>query len=411
MKEKRSGNGSSNIEFNPEWLRSTERVVRLIESIFHCKVEFSSLSRFLDELATGLFHSDQLAFLESTHLTATRFVRGIEPGVCAIPLRVRSELNRAPLIVGMALVSGLAAHSDERVEQLAEFLQLAIEARIDAFERLLDIERFEAQINQQKQRSALFADREVLGTGQTDEELTLTSEDPSLQNVISFIPLREMASDLRRRDASENTFGELGVELEEGEELGINENRFDLDLGASPANGIAIHRPLLLFSRDPRFPVHKVALEIFDKSNLWNFVNINDLDPDTLASPGAFEAMGPTCIFVPDITLLKPEQQIRLAEIYLSERSDLPGLIIGAQQDPNDLLTRGEVLQHFLSAISVVDLCPRNVDFDAPIRYRMRVAVERVEAQIRFDAPDLTAQLGRVIAMKGAIKEDGSSFH
>lgn len=296
--------------WNPEWSQAVERVARLIETLFHCRVQFLTIESFLQNHRDD-FPAQDLIFLESTLFTAPPVLRSYVAGTLMFPLKVRRAGVRSSEVglVGAAVVSGLAASDDERVLQIGEFLQLAVEAKLDAFERLLEIEQ---------QENELKVLNEVEKTGKV---LQLFKEKVEKQNIFSDLEPIALKS--------------------YGEQLKID-------------------RPLLLVRTENEAPTsHKLALEIFNRTGLWFFVSIDDLTDDTFHTAEGFRDLGRLCVFIPDLSKVSIERQMRLCETFSragTSGADHPRLIAAISEDPVALVGRGLLLPHVISLFETIDV-------------------------------------------------------
>lgn len=342
--------------WNPEWSAAIERVSALVESLFSCRVKFQTIDTFLQRDETDvapLYLEQDLVFLESTLFEPPLFIRGTRVGHFAFPLRVRRAGAPATdvSLVGIAAIEGLAASDDDRLLQLGEFLQMATESRLDAFERLLDVEH-----------------EERLFLAQAD-----TRENP---NVIRLFP-RNLATPA---DVSENSFQLRNY----GEDL-------------------ALSKPLLLVATEPSTPndvsLNRIAIEIFNRTSLWFFVSIQDLSDDAFQSAQSFRDMGRMCIFVPDLAKMTIEKQLRIAEVFGSksnstDHADSPRLITALHDSPQRLIEQGLVLPHLMALFTVVE-----IDLSLPARQAVRKIESLVhgttDARPETKASNLIPLMGR----------------
>ncbi|MBK7889756.1 MAG: hypothetical protein IPJ84_02580 [Bdellovibrionales bacterium] len=137
--------------WNEEWSESVARVGKLISSLFACQVRFQSVEAFLEQARTEELYLEQdLVFFHSRLFTPPDHLRSKRQGTIAFPLRVRrhgASANSTDVsLVGVATIERLAATDDQRLTEVGEFLKLAVEAKLDAFERLLVIEQREAEL-------------------------------------------------------------------------------------------------------------------------------------------------------------------------------------------------------------------------------------------------------------------------
>jgi hypothetical protein len=359
--------------WNPDWAQAIERVTKLIESLFACRVQFQTVESFLDieSKALALFHKQDLVFLESTLFEPPTMIRGNQPGAFAFPLRVRR--SGAPAsdvsLVGMATIEGLAASDDERLQQLGEFLQMAVEARLDAFERLLDIERREMQIL-------------------IDADIRESSK------IVQLFPR-----------------GFAPTEDDKEEPFRLRNYSDELNLT----------KPLLLVgssqSTAAGFPFGRVALELFNRTSLWFFVNIADLSEDAFASAQAFRDLGRMCIYIPDLARLPIERQIRLAEVFGSaeQDADSPRLIIAIHEAAPLLVRDGLVLPHLLAMLTSIEFNEASLEKGTSSR-GVRTVVQQIETQLKGPASLLVpaTKASNLIPLLGRWRQDDNSnptFH
>lgn len=314
--------------WNPEWSAAIERITTLVEAMFACRAKFRTLESFLEPVSRSAYLEQDLVFLESSLFEVPEMIRSVVPGQFAFPLRVRragSEKTDVSL-VGVATIEGLAASDDVRLKQIAEFLHLAVESRLDAFERLLDIEQREQQLR-------------------TEQEMRESKK------VIRLFP-RDLLPKNSDQDADELTDGTV--------------TSFNL-----PASDVAIElsKPLLLvndhLARKPssqsgpsiqKSTQEKIAIEIFNKSGHWFFVGLNDLSDDSFRTAHAFRELGRMIVYIPNLVEISIEKQLRLAEVFAATKGevDAPSVIAFIDEDPKALIARGTVLPHLLEAMAMI---------------------------------------------------------
>lgn len=297
--------------WNPDWSAAIARITTLVEAMFSCRAKFSSIEAFLEPASRADFSEQDLAFLESTRFEPPALIRSHRTGKFAFPLRVRRSGAVASdvSLVGIATIEGLAASDDERLKQIAEFLHLAVETRLDAFERLLDIEQREQQL-------------------EVEQEMRENSK------VVSLFP-RPTPNRAEQEDLP----------------------AFQLPLANQ---GLELTKPLLLLNekmvRRNQSGMEKIAIEIFNRTSHWFFVNIRDLAEDSFRNAGAFRELGKMCVFIPNLAEISIERQLRLAEVFSAVKgeADAPSFIAFIDEDPKDLVTRGLVLPHLLDLMAMI---------------------------------------------------------
>lgn len=374
--------------WNPEWSAAVEKVTSLVESLFACRVKFQTVEGFLDRDPKNQdpeFLEQDLVFLESTLFEPPQMIRGTQPGMFAFPLRVRRAGAPAHDVsfVGVATIEGLAASDDERLQQIGEFLQMATESRITAFERLLDIERRE---------------RELL-------ELAIMRENAK---VVPLFPRN-------------------------GPRLGPDPEPFRL---RTYDDEFSLLKPVLLaptiatVGQPAAF--NRVALELFNRTSLWFFVNIADLSDDAFQSAQSFRDLGRMCIFVSDLATVSIERQLRLAEVFGEAKgpgkqpgeetesdSDAPRLICAIHDDPSKLIGSGSVLPHLLELLTLIELDPslpihRSVQVVEAKLNGTELAAENAAENPAENAAESEAKASNLISISGRWRADDSSnptFH
>lgn len=301
--------------WNEEWSESVARVGKLISSLFACQVRFQSIEAFLEQARQEqLFLEQDLVFFHSNLFMPPDHLRSCRPGTIAFPLHVRRQGSTAGSttvagdvsLVGVATVERLATSDDQRLTEVGEFLKLAVEAKLDAFERLLAIEQREAQLLQ----------------AQTECES---------KNVIQLFPRAIQKAALSTAEIPLHT------------------------IPATDSDVFIFDKPLLIQSSDSR-AVERIAVEIFQKTDLWFFVNIEDLHADAFASSNAVRELGRMCIFIRDLATVSAERQIRIAEAFAEHAldSDGPRLIAAITEPLPQLIDAGKVLAHLSGLFKVV---------------------------------------------------------
>ncbi len=371
--------------WNPDWSAAIERVTSLVESIFACRVKFQTLETFLDRskqktnLSLGpVFQEQDLVFLESTLFEPPEMIRGLNPGSFAFPLRVR-RAGAGPTdvsLVGVAIIEGLAASDDDRLQMLGEFLHMSVESRLNAFERLLDVE--------QRERTQLERSTNTLSDVRDESK------------IIHLFP----------RKAAE------AVEVA------------DPYLLHSYTDELLLQKPILIIARgdseaaSKSLPYNRIALEIFNRTSLWFFVNISDLSEDAFQSAQSFRDLGRMCVFVPDLAALSIEKQLRLAEVFgEAADGDAPRLITVVHDNPTTLVGNGTLLPHLLALLMPYEL-ESNVVTSGDLSPRsLRTIVQNIEAGLKIPSVvnrDPETKASNLIHLLGRWRQDEGSnptFH
>ena len=342
--------------WNPEWSAAIERITTLVEAMFACRAKFRTLDSFLEPLNRIAYLEQDLVFLESTLFEVPEMIRSVVPGQFAFPLRVRraGAEPKDVSLVGVATIEGLAASDDVRLKQIAEFLHLAVESRLDAFERLLDIE-------------------------QREQQLRLEQEMRESKKVVRLFPRDLGPRDLGPRDLGPRDLGPRKVDHDDSQETVSLFN-----LPASEAS-IEITKPLLLVndhlarkatnspnSNSLKSMQEKIAVEIFNKSGHWFFVGLNDLSDDSFRTAHSFRELGRMIVFITNLAEVSIEKQLRLAEVFAATKgeADAPSVIAFVDEDPKALIARGKVLPHLLDAMAMIHVpaaLALNTSIGAPI--------------------------------------------
>lgn len=355
--------------WNPNWATAVERVKSLVESLFSCRVKFQTLDTFLDrsEESEKLFLEQDLVFLESPLFEPPRILRGTRPGSFAFPLRVRragAPANDVSL-VGVATIEGLAASSDDRLEQIVEFLQMAVESRLEAFERLLDVE----------QRERRFLDEAVV------------RESANVVRLFPHAPEEAPAFMIESRES-----------------------------------GFDIAKPVILLgsqiTKTNGFPFSRIALDLFNRTSLWFFVNISDLSEDAFTSAQAFRDLGRMCIYIPDLAELSIEKQLRIAEVF-SEGHDTEGprIVSVIHEKPATLVGNGTILPHLLALMTPVRLEAALLEVNTPTSHTVQKIVQQIEAQLvdpTLNPESVSTKASNLIPLHGRWRQDDGSnptFH
>lgn len=311
--------------WNPEWSAAIERITTLVEAMFACHAKFRTLDSFLEPGSRSAYLEQDLVFLESTLFEVPEMIRSVVPGQFAFPLRVRRAGADAKetSLVGVATIEGLAASDDSRLKQIAEFLHLAVESRLDAFERLLDIE-------------------------QREQQLVLEQERRESKKVVRLYPRdsgpREHAPRQLCDEASDDPVSSFHL--------------------PSSQTALELSKPLLLvndrLARKPspsqKSMQEKIALEIFNKSGHWFFVGLNDLSDDSFRTVQSFRELGRMIVFISNLAEVSIEKQLRLAEVFAATKgeTDAPSVIAFVDEDPKALIARGTVLPHLIDAMAMI---------------------------------------------------------
>lgn len=328
-------------QWNDDWSAAIARVGNLVESLFSCRVRFQSIETFLDKAkADALFAEQDLVFFESTLFEVPSVVRSVVPGTVAYPLRVRRTTSHPASadvsLVGVATVERLAAFDDRRLNEIGEFLQLAVEARLDAFERLLTIEQQEQELErEQKLRES--------------------------RKVIQLFP----------RAATESS-GASSYYSGAGEAGSTKDPMTEKD------DAFAFDEPLLIVS--PTLQTDRIALELFNRSSLWFFVKIEDLHPDVFATSQSVRDLGRMCIFISDLSSISIEKQVRLSEVFSAKSKlgpDSPRLIAALRKPASQLVESGKLLPHLAELFIHVEPAAELTD--------IRLVVSFIERHLRGD--------------------------
>jgi len=310
--------------WNPEWSAAIERITTLVEAMFACRAKFRTLDSFLEPVSRSAYLEQDLVFLESTLFEVPEMIRSMVPGQFAFPLRVRragAEVKDLSL-VGVATIEGLAASDDTRLKQIAEFLHLAVESRLDAFERLLDIE-------------------------QREQKLVLDQEMRESKKVVRLYP-RDLGPRLSGDESSDETVSSF--------HLPVSETALELSKPLLLVNDHLARKSSSAQKSVQGSAQEKIAIEIFNKSGHWFFVGLNDLSDDSFRTAHSFRELGRMIVFIANLAHVSIEKQLRLAEVFAATKgeTDAPSVIAFVDEDPKVLIARGAVLPHLLDAMAMI---------------------------------------------------------
>ncbi|HRK06195.1 MAG TPA: hypothetical protein PLZ57_00380 [Pseudobdellovibrionaceae bacterium] len=296
------------------------RVTRLTERLFACRLSLMSLEQFQVHAAEQGYHAQDLIFLSAQNFDAPRFIRSSVTGRVAFPLvpgglnpnlndqsLVASPLTHfptLPTVYAVAQIDGLAASDDQRLALISDFLHFATESHREALRQTFSFESSSPTLKY----------------------------DQSPSKVIRLFP---------RLEERANWFA-------------VDEPRTDLP---TLENKLGLDRPIL-FVCPPRFPVERAAVELFNRSRLWFFVSLGDLQTDALQSARSLRELGRMCIFVPDIGRLSLDQQRVFIEALSDPSDDGPRLIAGAPREVSELIESGALLAELADLCLQVEVNP-----------------------------------------------------
>ncbi len=358
------------------------RVTRLTERLFACHLTFMSLEQFQASAAELGYHTQDLIFLSAQNFDAPRFLRSSVSGRIAFPL-VPGGLNTQPVetsivasplthfptlptVYAVAQIEGLAASDDQRLALISDFLHFATEAH-----------------------------RETL-------RQTMTSEGPTSSTSYTAVSAPLPSKVIR-----------LFPRLEERTNwIAVDEPRTDLP---TLENKLSLDRPILFVS-PPQFPVERAAVEIFNRSRLWFFVSIGDLQPDALQSTRSLRELGRMCIYVPDVRRLSLDQQRVLIESLNDPSDDGPRLIACAPEEVTDLVDQGTLLAELADLCLQVEVNPtlRALGPDhSPVIRSLINSIEAAEERRTASADSEELEGGRLIRLFKSFDsdEDNPTLH
>lgn len=149
--------------------------------------------------------------------------------------------------------------------------------------------------------------------------------------------------------------------------------------------------PLLIQAR-PDFPLVRVAIEIHHGSGRWAFVSFKDLPENLFSSRTSIEELGSMTLFIPDLTELSTEQQLKLAEYLATEPcGDKPHIIAGIKWNPQELVAGGHLLPHLLRSFCLSHLNWTGSGADSPSRETVRLSLRQIRDQTERSAARLRA--------------------
>ncbi|MBK7889755.1 MAG: hypothetical protein IPJ84_02575 [Bdellovibrionales bacterium] len=133
----------------------------------------------------------------------------------------------------------------------------------------------------------------------------------------------------------------------------------------SESNSGLLEKPLLLqtiphnaSSDGDAIAIDRVAVDLFNKTDLWFFVNIEDLHADAFASVQSIKELGRMCIFIRNVASVSTDRQLRIAEAFAHDAmsADGPHLIAATSEPLSELVASGRVLEHFAKLFRTVEL-------------------------------------------------------
>lgn len=362
------------------------RVTRLTERLFACRLSLMSLEQFQSFAAEQGYHAQDLIFLSAQNFDAPRFIRSSVSGRVAFPLvpgglnpnlndktLVASPLTHfptLPTVYAVAQIDGLAASDDQRLALISDFLHFATESHRESLRQTFSFE------------SSSSASP---STGKYE-----ANYDQAPSKVIRLFP---------RLEERANWFA-------------VDEPRTDLP---TLENKLGLDRPIL-FVCPPQFPVERAAVELFNRSRLWFFVSLGDLQPDALQSARSLRELGRMCIFVPDISRLSFDQQRVFIEALSDPSDDGPRLIAGAPREVAELIESGALLAELADLCLQVEVNPtiRALGPDhGPVIRSLINSIEAAEIRRTQDSESEELEGGRLIRLFKSFDtdEDNPTLH
>jgi hypothetical protein len=278
----------------------TEIITRLnhiFKGILDCGFEFQPLK----ELSPELWSADDLKLLTAADANSSadqpRYVESFRSGCFGFPV------NAAGGCEGLAVVKGWKEGDQSRLLLLAELFTFV----------------FESSMKMTEQKHTL---RDV------EEKLRMIDATAHSNNVIPLRPKQY------------------------GEALQFVESSRTPPRNPSPL----LTKPLLI-EASASFPLQRLALEIHQTSNRWAFVSTDDLPAEIFHSKESLQQLGAVTLFIPNISLLTTNSQLKLAEyLALGPTDEMPQVIAGTTDSAAELGRTQRVLPHLLELFFVSQL-------------------------------------------------------
>jgi len=162
----------------------------------------------------------------------------------------------------------------------------------------------------------------------------------------------------------------------------------DESWSADTAASELVVSPLLL-QVHAGFPIHRLALELHERSQRFAFLALNQMPKHELETSAQFAALGPVTLYIEDLSMLSLERQRELAKLLSVSQGDETPLVISAISNDKDLLIETGLLDQELAGLLVHTRLPWNPqDSDAStVRRSVRLIIEgegAVPATTRF---------------------------
>lgn len=269
------------------------KINRVLTGLTGCELEFLPLER----LDRGEW--DLQALTPSTNRETTpRYLAGESGGSFGFPVQLDGTL------AGLAVVRDMAHAPPAQLTELADLLTTVLTTALERESRAENLRRV-----QEQQERLLIADEKA-----------------------NVVQLR------RTRGTSDETEPTV------------------LPAAPTPVDPSLAGLPLLIETPEG-FPLQRIALELHEMSARWAFLSLENLSPSTLESREELKSLGGITLFIPDLSTLSWNQQVKLAE-YLATKpgADMPQVIAGISTSVESLRQQRSTPPRLIDSFCLVRL-------------------------------------------------------
>jgi len=286
-------NGKANSPSNEQTNQLITKLNSIFEGILGCEFEFKPIDQ-LD--ADDIWAKADLTTLKLSNSERPRYFESIRGGHFGFPIDVNGSC------AGLAIVKNYSSGDSQRLLMLADLFSFVLESSL--------------QGQEEREKLRIWEDRLRL--------LSIESNEKS--NVIPLRKLRLASVPVSSEDSTVEAF------------------RSDLGLGAGPL----MTKPLLIEASES-FPFQRLIVELHQLTSRWALLSTNDLPKDIFHSKEKLRELGAITLFIPNLSDLSMESQLKLAE-YLSLPNDpeSPQVIAAIHESPENLELTQKVLPHLM---------------------------------------------------------------
>ncbi len=265
----------------------------LFQGILGCEFEFQSLRQLG---SAELWSKADLETLQSPASERPRYFESIRGGHYGFPIDTDGKC------AGIAIVKNYDASDSKRLLMLADLFSFVLEASLQGQEQRDKLQAWENRLQLMK------------------------IENTSDSNVIPLRKIRLVTPSVTSEDSTVLDF------------------RSAMGLGQGPL----MTKPLLIEASES-FPFQRLVVELHQLTSRWALLSTNDLPKDIFSSKEKLRELGAITLFIPNLSALSMESQLKLAE-YLSGQNDpeSPQVIAAIHESPETLELGQKVLPHLL---------------------------------------------------------------